>query len=155
MRLAEFVTCFPKQDFSDGNAVLRNSDWVPNYDGNWECWSKEAWFEEKRNRQEALKRIEDCYDYRQEVLDLSHLGLRCLPILPHQVKFLDVSHNKLTGLPYPYPTKLIRVNLCNNNIKTVPRKLLYNVDELILTGNPLNKKFKKDIALPDHDPCYI
>ncbi|WP_213989408.1 hypothetical protein [Sodalis sp. dw_96] len=56
MRLAEYFTCCPRQDFSDGNAWLRNWDWAPNYHGNWESWAEEAWFEEKRNRQVAKKK---------------------------------------------------------------------------------------------------
>jgi hypothetical protein len=148
MRFAEYFTCCPKQDFSDGNAQLRNGDWAPAYQGSWECWAKEAWFEEKKNRQIAWHRLKECYLHRQEELDLSHLGLRCLPILPRQVKILNASHNKLTGLPYPYPTKLIQVDLSNNDIEQVPSDLLYEAEELILTGNPLNKKFRKTLHYP-------
>ncbi len=64
------------------------------------------------------------------------------------MKILNASHNKLTGLPYPYPTKLIQVDLSNNNITKIPRDLLYNVEELILTGNPLNKQFRKTLRDP-------
>ena len=145
MRLAEYFTCCPQQDFSDGNARIRNWDWVPNYDGNWEGWAKEAWFEEKRNRQEALKRIHNCYDNRHEELDLSHLGLSCLPILPLFVKILNASHNKLTGLPLPYPDQMLKIDLSYNKIEKLPRKLLIQVQELNLIGNPLSIKFKKSL----------
>ncbi len=148
MRLAEYFTCCPRQDFSDGNAWLRNGDWVPDYHGEWAGWAEEAWFEEKKNRHVALKKLLHCWDHRQEELDLSHLGLSCLPILPLNLKNLNASYNKLTGLPYPYPTKLIQVDLSNNNIKEVPRRLLHRMEELILTGNPLNKKFRKTLHYP-------
>ncbi|QWA13312.1 hypothetical protein GTU79_12230 [Sodalis ligni] len=71
-----------------------------------------------------------------------------MPILPRQVNILNASHNKLTGLPYPYPTKLIQVDLSNNDIEQVPSDLLYEAEELILTGNPLNKKFRKTLHYP-------
>ncbi len=145
MRLAEYLTCCPKQDFSDGNARIRNWDWVPNYHGEWAGWAREAWGEEKRNRQVAYDRIMNCYNHRQEELDLSHLGLSCLPILPSFVKIFNASHNKLTGLPFPYPVQMVKIDLSYNEIEKLPRKLLLQVQELILIGNPLSKKFIKSL----------
>ncbi|WP_413725627.1 hypothetical protein [Sodalis sp. RH16] len=138
MRLSEYFTCLPKQDFTGGD-YIRNNEWTCDYEGEWERWAEEAWGEEKRNRHIALSRLIHCRHHWLEELDLSRLGLSCLPILPPLVKTLNASHNKLTGLPSPCHETLVKIDLSFNKFKDIPDSLTSRVQELVLTGNPLDK----------------
>ncbi len=141
MRLSECLICWPKQD-STGGDNIRNGEWTYDYEGKWEHWAEEARGEEKRNRHIAVSRLKNCRNHWLEELDLSRLGLTCLPILPPSVKSLNASHNKLTDLPSPCHDALVKIDLSSNEFRDIPESLTSRVQELILTGNPLDKFLK-------------
>ncbi|TKI06050.1 hypothetical protein [Martelella alba] len=153
MRLSEYFTCWPQRVIVD-DGEYRLDDWAPDYDGEWVRWAKEAWFEEKRNRQVALEKLLYCLQHQQEELDLSHLGLRCLPLIPKHVKTLNAGHNKLTQYPFPYSQTLAKVDLSYNKIKDIPGLLPIKLKELTLTGNPLNEDTKM-MYYRDNLSCVI
>lgn len=93
---------------------------------------------------EALKRIGDCIRRRATVLDLSGLGLRCLPPgiarLPKLAE-LDLANNRFEILPPELGqfTGLTRLNLSNNPLSHVPPEIgqFAKLTRLDLTHTPL------------------
>lgn len=86
-------------------------------------------------------RFYECLKDNRTTLDLSHLGLTILPHIPsniaQHVKYLFLSENKLSHLPdLSFMENLIVVDLCNNNLSTIP-VLPINIEELLIINNKI------------------
>jgi hypothetical protein len=89
----------------------------------------------------ALQRIQS-YDPKESVkLDLSHLGLKHLPQLPHFIFEFNCSHNELTELPV-LPSTLQILTCTHNNLTKIENLPRYLID-LECSYNQI-----KDIDLP-------
>ena len=100
---------------------------------------------EQKAYEEALKRIAECTRRRATVLDLSRLGLACLPPnIGQLVKLteLNLAHNHLSSLPPELGQLacLSRLDLSNNNLAALPPELgqLASLTLLYLSNNPLH-----------------
>ncbi|MEI7956172.1 MAG: leucine-rich repeat domain-containing protein [Verrucomicrobiota bacterium] len=99
---------------------------------------------EQKAHDEALKRIAECLRRRASVLDLSHLGLSCLPGKMGQLgklSELNLAHNRLSSLPPEFCqlASLSRLDLSNNQLAALPPALgqLASLTLLYLANNPL------------------
>ncbi len=99
---------------------------------------------EQKAHDEALKRIAECLRRRASVLDLSRLGLSCLPgkmgQLP-KLSELNLAHNRLRTLPPEVCQleNLSRLDISNNQLAALPPELgqLASLTLLYLANNPL------------------
>lgn len=99
---------------------------------------------EQKAYEEALKRIADCVRRRATVLDLSRLGLACLPPKIGQLAKLtdlNLANNQLRSLPPELGqlASLSRLDLSNNPLASLPPELgrLASLTLLYLSNNPL------------------
>ncbi|MCJ7637601.1 MAG: hypothetical protein MUO21_08945 [Nitrososphaeraceae archaeon] len=86
-------------------------------------------------------RFYECLKDGGKTLDLSHLALTSLPLIPKDialhVKYLFLSENKLTNIEdLNYMENLVVVDLCNNNLINIP-SLPYTVEELLVINNQI------------------
>lgn len=76
-------------------------------------------YDDKFYKTEIERRISVCINTNSEVLDLSHLHLKELPVLPNHIKTLLCSHNDLTELPENLPQ--LEMLFCGSNeLSTLP-----------------------------------
>jgi invasion plasmid antigen len=111
-------------------------------------WEKGAIPGEGEDRTEAVLRIKKCYEGdKPDELDLSGLNLRSLPdTLPPLLRWLDLSDNELTELPY-LPEFLTELYANRNQLKHLP-PLPANLEKLIVADNNLR-------SLPDTLPSTL
>ena len=100
---------------------------------------------EQKANDEALKRIAECLRRRAMLLDLSRLGLSCLPPKIGQLAKLtelNLAHNHLHSLPPELCQleDLSRLDLSNNNLNILPPAVgqLTSLTLLYLANNPLH-----------------
>ena len=125
---------------------------------------------EQKAHDEALKRIAECLRRRASVLDLSRLGLSCLPgkmgQLP-KLSELNLAHNRLRTLPPEVCQleNLSRLDISNNQLAALPPELgqLASLTLLEITTSDSPCSFKHSssfwISMGDpflwHTPCGV
>ncbi|ARF09634.1 hypothetical protein Indivirus_2_13 [Indivirus ILV1] len=86
-------------------------------------------------------RFYECIKDNAVTLDLSHLDLLSFPHIPQNIisniKYLFLSENKLSHLPdLSLMENLVVVDLCNNNLESVPT-LPIGIEELLVINNKI------------------
>src|ERR1700733_6782355 len=93
----------------------------------------------------AIFRIEKRIKNRNELLDLSYLGLESLPELPKFIKILKCTNNNLTKLPDKMPDSLQKIYCYNNQITKLPDKMPNSLQTINCSNNQITR-------LPDKMP---
>jgi hypothetical protein len=89
-----------------------------------------------------------------EILDLARLNLTTLPNLPEKVKYLDVSHNRLSYLPDPLPDHLVNLCATDNHLQYLPRKLNDKIEYINVSNNELQQLPELPSSLTDLEAAH-
>lgn len=90
------------------------------YLAEWEQWRRAPHHPERERRAEAVTRAAACIQGQSQILDLTFLGLTCLPELPPFITVLNVDANSLNELP-ALPKSLTVLSVKKNKLTALPR----------------------------------
>jgi hypothetical protein len=100
----------------------------------WAEW--EAGGEDDESRDIAARKMEDCYWFMLDTLDVSELNLRSLPkTLPPLLTTIHADHNQLERLPR-LPSNLKTLIVDHNNLIDLPEHWPESLELIDLGNNP-------------------
>lgn len=114
----------------------------------WHEWADQG--SEHEKRKEAVVRLTQCINKKENHLDLSNLNLNSLPVnYPYNLTHLNIQKNNLTKLPETLSDNIINLYANENKLSRLPQHLPSALMLMNVSNNPLTLSQKEKDSLQE------